>query len=287
MFSYYAFQRQAQFTIRGILCFILAAAVGGCREKRTDDITLEFALGGGSFTQALNSRRAHMAHLNFYIYDIYLIDSNDQRIPYIITNTSPWQRNDVALLSFANADLKESNTRVHGTLPSNRPTIVGLGFSLGLPFDVNHTNPLTTQSPLNIGSLYWSWQLGYKFLRVDYDYINALGTTQQRAFHLGSTGCLSASAIRPPQQACEKPNIAHIELRGFSPKKNVITVNMDALLHHDQNINATPAVMCTGHYKSHALCEAFISTLGLSADSGQCENNCLQQQLFVVGERSQ
>ena len=36
-----------------------------------------------------------------------------------------------------------------------------------MPWQLNHQNPLTASSPLNISEMFWSWQLGHKFLRFD------------------------------------------------------------------------------------------------------------------------
>ena len=41
-----------------------------------------------------------------------------------------------------------------------------LNFELGVPFEQNHTNPLTAQAPLNVSEMFWSWQLGHKFFTL-------------------------------------------------------------------------------------------------------------------------
>ncbi|WP_157673825.1 MbnP family copper-binding protein [Cognaticolwellia beringensis] len=80
-------------------------------------------------------------------------------------------------------------------------------FTLGVPFQVNHLNPLSQKSPLNLPSMFWVWQTGHKFMRLE------LATSDdQWLFHLGSTGCKSASVMRAPEQACRYPNTFHFEL---------------------------------------------------------------------------
>ena len=96
-----------------------------------------------------------------------------------------------------------------------------LEFDLGVPFERNHANPLTAPPPLNAASMFWTWQTGYKFLRLD------LGTDW--SFHLGSTGCVSESAVRPPE-ACRQPNRATIRLPAAAAFDGVVAVDLDGLL---------------------------------------------------------
>lgn len=43
----------------------------------------------------------------------------------------------------------------------------GLAFDMGVPFALNHADVTAAPSPLNIQALWWNWQGGYKFMRVD------------------------------------------------------------------------------------------------------------------------
>ncbi|WP_199509204.1 MbnP family copper-binding protein [Glaciecola sp. KUL10] len=100
-----------------------------------------------------------------------------------------------------------------------------LNFLIGVPFLQNHANPLTQSSPLNIASMFWSWQMGYKFMRVD-----LRSSTDSFAFHLGSTGCQSASRVRAPASECEQPNRVPISL-DLKPEhigitENEVTINI-------------------------------------------------------------
>ena len=138
----------------------------------------------------------HIQNLRFYLSDFSL----DQR-PLQLT-TSQWQEPGLALLG---TDCQGNSNWV---LLFSEPLTAGqLSFTLGLPFTINHQNPLTASSPLNQGEMYWSWQLGYKFLRLDLQ-----GADHGWAFHLGSTGCQSASVLRPPTQPCRAANTVNITL---------------------------------------------------------------------------
>ena len=96
-----------------------------------------------------------------------------------------------------------------------------LYFELGVPFHLNHNNPLTAKAPLNVSEMFWSWQLGHKFLRYDGD--------DGFSFHLGSTGCKSASRLRPATEACRYPNTFQFKVDNYRPDKSIV-FDLDALL---------------------------------------------------------
>lgn len=91
-------------------------------------------------------------------------------------------------------------------LLSNKISKGKLRFDLGVPFTENHKNPLTQDSPLNQSDMFWNWQLGHKFLRLDLRNNNPVNRHTGWHFHLGSTGCKSASVMRSPSQRCTQPN---------------------------------------------------------------------------------
>jgi len=72
-----------------------------------------------------------------------------------------------------------------------------LRFTIGVPFKVNHLNPLTQESPLNLPTMFWGWQKGHKFLRLEL--VNEQDTW---LYHLGSVGCKAASPLRAPSAPC-------------------------------------------------------------------------------------
>ncbi|MBC3766459.1 MbnP family copper-binding protein [Neptunicella marina] len=129
------------------------------------------------------------------------------------------------------------------------PDVTNIRFTVGVPFEENHANPLTQNSPLNMPVMFWSWQGGHKFLRLD------LQNEQTAwAFHLGSTGCEAASQMRRPEKACSKPNSIDIEIA--NPTSNQITVNIDALFNSMVLNNQTS---CTFHHGQSDACESLIN----------------------------
>lgn len=93
-----------------------------------------------------------------------------------------------------------------------------LEFELGVPFLLNHQNPLTAGIPLQQLDMHWAWQSGYKFFRLDLQ-----GPQHDWSLHLGSSGCSSASVMRAPVQPCVAPNRVKVQL----PYQGQSTLTLD------------------------------------------------------------
>lgn len=100
-------------------------------------------------------------------------------------------------------------------------------FTLGLPFESNHLNPISQKSPLNLPSMFWVWQTGHKFMRLE-----LASSNEQWLFHLGSTGCQSASVMRAPNERCRNPNLFHFEVPAVknNGKQYALNLNLAELL---------------------------------------------------------
>lgn len=153
-----------------------------------------------------------LQNLRFYLSDFML----DQQA--ISLTTGPWQQAQVALLG------TDCQGNSNWQLEFSQPLVAGeLQFTLGLPFTINHQNPLLASAPLNHSELFWSWQLGYKFLRFELQ-----SPDHGWAFHLGSTGCQSASVLRPPIVPCRAANTVTVSLN-YQPGQQ-LQLNLAALL---------------------------------------------------------
>ena len=211
--------------------------------------------------------------LQFYVHDVQLLSEGGAQ-PLALDERAPWQSDRVALLDFS-SEAAARNT-VEGHAPGARYT--GVRFAVGVPFDLNHQNQLTASAPLDRGEMFWSWQSGYKFLRLDL----AAGE-HQAAFHLGSTGCSSASALRPPQEPCAQPNVIHVELTGFDPSTQPIVVKTAEIA---AAVAQGASAACTGDYSRPHCARAFAVT-GLNLESGMCASDastCTAQRLFEIGK---
>jgi len=164
----------------------------------------------------------------FYIHGIELLTKDGSAVPLELTQDGVWQHEDVALLdledgsgSCANGS-SDRNSKVVGKAPEG--TYDGVRFVLGVPFALNHGDAAIAPSPLNITPLFWNWQGGYKFLRID---LKTAGLDLW-AIHLGSTGCEMDGDNKVT--GCIAENRATVELTGFDPTRKPITADVAELL---------------------------------------------------------
>lgn len=145
-----------------------------------------------------------------YVSELALKINEQWRPVNFITNES--QSAETALIDFV-ANCSEGNVfakELPIALTNNSfEQAQAIRFMLGVPFKSNHRNPVTLPAPLNQSAMFWSWQRGHKFVRID---VTDDGGEQWR-FHLGSVGCQSASALRGPDSPCLKPNLMEFELQ--------------------------------------------------------------------------
>jgi uncharacterized repeat protein (TIGR04052 family) len=157
---------------------------------------------------------------------------------------NPWQSQNVALIrQSANCKAETTNLVLSGNVDAGSNDFIEgepatLHFTLGLPFAVNHQNPVTQPSPLNDSSMFWVWRNGYKFLRWDMQ----SNTGDSWSFHLGSVGCQSASVVRAPDRECAYPNAVDfvLPLTTFdTPRDLEIALDLQTVLG-----NITPTNTC-------------------------------------------
>ena len=107
----------------------------------------------------------------FYVSDIALIDEDGNAVPLELEQDGKWQYQNTALLDFEDGTnscdngTTDVNTTVVGSVPEG--DYQGLQFTMGVPEDLNHEDAAIAPSPLNLTSMWWNWQGGYKFLRVE------------------------------------------------------------------------------------------------------------------------
>lgn len=201
------------------------------------------------------------------MHDVRLVAPDGTEVPVELEQDGLWQYQNVALLDFENGDgpcaasgNAVTNTAVRGSVPAGVYT--GVSFTLSLPFELNHGEQSTAPPPLDSSAMFWSWQSGYKFIRVD--------TADDRyRIHLGSTGCESPGPSRPPT-SCAAPNRASVALRGFDPERDVIIADLKALLAEsdvDANEPETPPGCMSGPTDDD--CAPLFAGFGLSFPGGQ------------------
>jgi len=170
--------------------------------------------------------------------------------------TNNWQMNKVALLSLANANCEAGNLRkqVDFSQAINWQQVEAVKFDLGVPFTLNHQNPLQQPSPLNLPNMFWSWQMGHKFLRLDMQ-----AEQHSWSFHLGSVGCVAATRVRAPDESCSQPNLFTLEVPLSGGNK--LALDLSRLL---QGIDPVRDKSCMFHGHGKDSCKLLLKNI----DSG-------------------
>ena len=169
-----------------------------------------------------------------YLHDVRLLATDGTEVPVSLTNDGVWQQDGLVLLDFENKTglclngTPDMNDHLVGTVPAGH--YVGLRFKVGVPFGLNHQDASVARSPLNVSTMFWGWQGGYKFIRLD-------GRTRglSHNFHLGSTECQTSG----PQQvtSCQHPNVAEVEIPGVDPEQAPAVVLDVATLFAGSNLD--------------------------------------------------
>ncbi|MEO0813097.1 MAG: MbnP family copper-binding protein [Myxococcota bacterium] len=226
---------------------------------------------------------AMLADARMFVSSLEARNSDGDWIPVSLTQESIWQHESVALLDFedgtgscSTSGTTETNSEVVGTLPDEE--FDTLRFAVGLPFELNHLDDATAPAPLNSPGMFWAWQDGYKFLRVDW-----MPTGANRwNVHLGSRACDNGGAPNTaPPTSCDRPNRPEILIEGWSIGESV-TIDLGQLV-ADSNLsanleNSPPG--CMSAPAETADCDPVFSSLGLDFASGGCESGCDGQSVF-------
>lgn len=252
--------RRVRYTLPLILLAILCACTG---DDRAVDVSFAASwkgqpLGCEEAVAGLDGRR--IVDLRFYVSRPRMLRRGGGEQAIRLLADGIWQSENIVLIDLGGLCSGRGNAALHGKVAAGEYT--GLAFDVGVPFAANHANPLTAVAPLNVGEMFWSWQLGHKFLRLD---LAAGLAAAGWALHLGSTGCESDSVLRPPVARCRQPNRVVVELGSPAPERQRVQVELSALLDPAMLIDAPS---CMGRFDAHPTCRAALGALGLDAASG-------------------
>ncbi len=216
----------------------------------------------------------------FYVHDVQLLRADGTAVPVTLAET-PWQRDGVALLDFENGQgpcaqggNAPMNEALRGTAPAG--TYTGLRFTLGVPERQNHQDATVAASPFNLSAMFWNWQNGYKFVKVDLQ----VGSTMPAAptapahggaagsggfsLHLGSTQCVAAAPTEPGRD-CRNPNRPVITLTGFDPLSAPVIADVGPVLAGvdiTRNTQGTPPGCMS--FPNDPECRTVLPALGLA-----------------------
>jgi len=243
------------------LCLFLAACGGSSSTDMTEqnnpvtdaNVTIPFAAVVNASNDTIScdtpltglgtaGTNASLEDFRFYVHNIVLTTSGGRELPLSLEQ-SDFQNGGVALLDFQNrankcaGDPKPVNTSVTGTIPlRDAERVAGLSFTVGVPEDLNHRNTATADTPLNIASLFWNWQGGYKFMRLDIAPQDGIARPGDATFnstawniHLGSTACTGDPEVGDTV-VCDRPNRITIDFPRFDPDTQTVALDYSALI---------------------------------------------------------
>lgn len=251
-----------------------------------------------------------LADMRLHVHNVRLINAEGDEVAVALDGDRPFQGDGVVLLDFEDGSgaceegNSELNSEIAGTVPEG--DYVGLKFTVGVSFEQNHQSVDAAPPPLNIPAMFWNWLGGYKFMKFDVVPAAAelgaeMGAGMAEAppseimevaprwnFHLGSTGCppkafngMMPVLTDPPSGPCDNPNRPEIMLSAFDADSDTVVIDIAALLDGaDLRVNAGGPPGCMSLGADAEDCMAVFPHLGLSFESGDCDNDCADQTVF-------
>lgn len=163
----------------------------------------------------------------FYIHDVEVIDSDGEHHRVELIDDGVWQNERVALVDFTDrhghCEHASSATNDTVELAVDAEHVEAIGFSIGVPFELNHDDVATADSPLSLPAMFWNWNAGYKFLRIDTE----SGDDAAFRFHLGSHRCRPAAD--GGVEGCDDPNRPRVQIDSIDVDNQVLRFELAAL----------------------------------------------------------
>lgn len=210
--------------------------------------------------------------LGFFLSNFEIREQQSNAWKKVSLEVNDWQTSNTALLWFsANCGARQATEQgSNKTLTLNLPlqseqtfsNIAQLRFSLAVPFEINHANPLTQPSPINLAEMFWSWRLGHKFLRIDMSALEQANQPSTWNFHLGSTGCSSASSLRAPVKECEQSNRNTYTVNVGENATDLLKLDLKVLL---EGINTNNETSCMFKAEQNIACDKLLENLKRSS----------------------
>ncbi len=231
-------------------CALIACGGGGSDAPvGPRAITLNFGAVAGTAGVACGSPinnlgsgnvSAQLKDLRFYVSNVKLLAADGTEVALTLPANDDWNytvgSDAVTLIDLEDGTgacaggTAATNATLKGSVPAGN--YVGLKFTMGVPFALNHSDYATATKPLDLQAMAWSWQSGRKFAKIEVtDPDGATGTWTAKTFnmHLGSTGCTGNPATGATAN-CAVPNRMDVKLATFNPDNQKLVVDVQALL---------------------------------------------------------
>lgn len=244
---------------RPCLIFLLLAC-GACSGP-AQEIEIPFIVTWDGVALGCEDEQMALTDLRFYASDIELLANNGEA--HLLQ--------DLVLIDLESGLGSCQNgttdviTRFAGSVPTTE--FEGLRFTLGVPFEQNHADPLKAAPPLDDPAMHWHWRSGYKFLRAGV-------RTPSDGFwiHVGSAGC--EGTVRNVT-GCRFPNRVTVELRDFDPLEQAVMIDLGVLFRGVDLADGEPGNCSSG--PPELTCVAPFRALGIDFSTGE---RVAQQQVF-------
>lgn len=255
-----------------VACSLMVVACGDDSEPPEVPVSVNFAVASDDGpwacgdAPALGSSDSEfvISDLRFYVHDVSLVRAGGEVVSLATADDGIWTGQGVSLLDFedgtgpCDSGNEGTNSVVNGTVPEGEYT--GLSFTLGVPFDLNHQDAGVAVAPFSYSAMFWGWQGGYKFLRLDGETVAGNGNR----IHLGSTGCEGAITNIT---SCANENLVTVILEPFDAATDVVVFDLEALfdgVDMEANTEGTPlGCMSTDDPE----CDSLFEAVGLGSSS--------------------
>mgnify|MGYP002137180755 CR=1 FL=1 len=226
--------------------------------------------------QGSDRMKVTFSDLRLYVSAFHWIDPQGRAHRLSLVPDGQWQQADVALLDFEDGSAscangtRATNTRVRLRRPQGGwpADMQALSFEVGVPWRQNHQDATLAAAPLQSSAMFWSWQGGYRFLKLELDVKTAQGM-EGFPVHLGSTGCASTS-MRTPPKTCAQPNRVTVRLAGSDWLHQQVRIDLSALLREtrlgEQAPDTAPGCMSAPDDPD---CHGVLKALGLRSGAVQ------------------
>ncbi|MCU0696256.1 MAG: metallo-mystery pair system four-Cys motif protein [Myxococcaceae bacterium] len=206
--------------------------------------TQDFACGQ-TYSLGTPATQYRPRDLRLYVHDVVLTTEEGVDVPFTLTDDGTFQRGGIALLDFENkaGDCSAGTEATHTVLKglAEGGHYEKLSFTVGVPFAQNHQDAAAAAAPLNSTAMFWNWNGGYKFAKIDG---LTTGLPNGHNLHLGSTGCM-AGPTPNSVASCTNANRPRVTLP-FNPELGKAVVLDLARLFEGSNLDTNTAMTAPG-----------------------------------------
>ncbi|MBX7118740.1 MAG: metallo-mystery pair system four-Cys motif protein [Gemmatimonadaceae bacterium] len=205
------------------------------------------------------------SEFRMFISQVELLTADGTAVPMALEQDGTWQSQGLAMLDFEDGTGPCVNgtpalrTTITGDAPAGR--YVGVRFEIGVPFERNHGDLAAQPAPLSITRMFWAWNSGHKFVRLD----AKTESGKNWVLHLGSTDCMPNEKATEPPTRCGHANRVTVAFDRFDPDADLIVADVAALYAGSDLENNQPrtAAGCMSG-PSDADCGPVFKVLGLA-----------------------